>query len=684
MRWFRQQTAGIRLRLMTKRLLRHWPFGAVVASLYVNFLLFDLVARVAGNAAGALVVLPIAMAAWWYGRRGSIAMSVIATALNWALLAGLADVAPLLAFWQALVAGIIFGLVGLIVGYGQATRRRITTLTWTDEVTGLPNRSALLREVERRERAARGADLAMGMLDLSELSGVSETFGYEVSDDMLAQIARRLAGACGGAFVARNGPDRFTILPSDRLGDGAIAEQLLAALDAPFLIRGSELRVAGRVGVGRRSVVGAGGVGLLRAVNGAVEQANRTERRWSAAEAPNTSYGVGRLDLLSALGKAISGGQLRLHYQPIIDLPSRSVRGFEALVRWQHPDRGLVSPGEFIPLAEQSGLIVPLTEWVLTEAIRQCRTWNAAGVQVGVSINVGAKALTGGSRLPRLTARLLDQYRMDPAKVTLEVTESEMMSDPVSSIAVLRELKALGVRVEIDDFGTGYSSLSYLQQLPIDGVKIDRSFITPLRDDTATAAIVRAAIELSHALGLDAVAEGVEDDALLKLLTSMGCDSAQGFSIARPMAANDVPAWVMSHMPAGAAAPFAREPRPATTGGATGTILVVDDEHSFRLAAHRILSARGYRVINAATASEALRLSTSHVGKIDLLLTDLFLSDWRGNDLAVQIRRSQPALRVLIMSGDPDGAEHAGSDHFIAKPFSRQQLVTGVARALAA
>ncbi|MEA2661017.1 MAG: hypothetical protein QOH08_589 [Chloroflexota bacterium] len=669
---------------MQRTFVRHWPVAAVIIGLFANFALFDPIAQIAGNAAGALAVLPVALAAWWFGRRGRIAVSSVAALMNWLLLAGAADVPPLLAVAQAVLSGVIFGVVGMGVGYSQAARRQIAQLTSTDPVTGLPNRAALLREVSRRERAAPEADLVVAKLELIDLVQVSDTFGHDVTDELMRLASTRLGSAFGGeAYVSQNGHDRFTLLiPNGPLTDEAIASRLLATLDAPFTVRGAELRLSGRAGVGRRSEVGVGGPRLLHQVAVAVEKAGRTEQRWAAADAPGAKEDESRLQLLSALRLAINEGQLRLHYQPIVELPSRSIRGFEALARWQHPQRGLIPPSEFIPLAEQSGLIVPLTEWVLTEAIRQCRIWGAAGAEVGVSVNVGAKALTSASRLPELTARLLAEYRVDPALIVLEVTESDIMADPVRSIAVLRELKAIGVLVEIDDFGTGYSSLSYLQQLPIDGVKIDRSFITPLRDDTGTAAIVRAAINLSHALGLDAVAEGAEDEAVLELLASMGCDSAQGYVIARPMAANDVPAWIAAHATSPAGIP-ARQPLRLAEGESRGTILVVDDEHPFRLAAHRILTAHGYRVMHAATASEALRLSATHHDKIDLLLTDLFLSDWRGNDLAGHIRRSQPDLRVLIMSGDPAGAEQCGSDHFLVKPFSRQQLIAGVAGALA-
>jgi CheY-like chemotaxis protein len=239
------------------------------------------------------------------------------------------------------------------------------------------------------------------------------------------------------------------------------------------------------------------------------------------------------------------------------------------------------------------------------------------------------------------------------------------------------------VRIEVDDFGTGYSSLSYLQRLPLDAVKIDRSFITPLFTDPGTSAIVRAAVELSHALGLEAIAEGVEDQAVVEMLAAMGCDFAQGYVFARPMPADKIMLWVASHSRAIAPPPALTVVGPLSRGMVGRTVLIVDDEHPFRISAHRILAAQGFTVLHAATASEALRQCATHNGDIDLVLTDLFLTDWQGHKLAEHLRGLYPDLRVMFMSGDPSGSQLVGGATFLAKPFSRQQLVTGVAGALA-
>jgi predicted signal transduction protein with EAL and GGDEF domain len=277
--------------------------------------------------------------------------------------------------------------------------------------------------------------------------------------------------------------------------------------------------------------------------------------------------------------------------------------------------------------------------------------------------------------------RLLREHHVDASLLVIEVTETDVMGDPTRSIAILRSLKALGLRIEMDDFGTGYSSLSQLRQLPLDAVKIDRSFIRSLLLDTSTFAIVRAAIDLTHALGLEAVAEGVEDEEVLKRIGAIGCDSAQGYHIARPMRAEAVPAWVLAQrMPA---TPISEAMPAHTDDRSRGTVLVVDDEPRVRLATHRMLTANGYRVIDAASASEALQLQRAHGDEIDIVLIDLYLSDWRGTDLAARLRQVKPGLRVIFMSGVPESDMIVGTDRFLAKPFTKQQLLTGMIGAMA-
>jgi len=326
--------------------------------------------------------------------------------------------------------------------------------------------------------------------------------------------------------------------------------------------------------------------------------------------------------------------------------------------------------------------------------MRQGAEWARVGHQVPISINVGAKALAS-SHLETVIVQAVAEHGVPASQLTIEVTETDVMTDPVQSSRTLARIKELGVRVAVDDFGTGYSSLGYLNELPLNEVKIDRSFISRLLREPQTSSIVRAAVDLSHALGLDAVAEGVEDAATLERLTLLGCDRAQGYFIARPMPADAVLPWLQRFVPTPivvsgpvVAIPTSPEEPLVPTGTApeikVATVLVVDDEPSLRVATHRILAAQGHNVLHAATASEALRICGEQRGTIDLVVTDIFLTDWRGHELAGRLREMQPNLKFLFVSGDPKGRDLVNNAPFLAKPFSKQQLLDHVGAVLAA
>jgi EAL domain-containing protein (putative c-di-GMP-specific phosphodiesterase class I)/CheY-like chemotaxis protein len=331
-------------------------------------------------------------------------------------------------------------------------------------------------------------------------------------------------------------------------------------------------------------------------------------------------------------------------------------------------------------------LITPLTDWVVNEALRQVREWRDEGRRLRVAVNVSARSLDPAARFDEKIGELLTRHQVEADQLTVEVTESAVMADPEQSIRVLNALKALGVHVALDDFGTGYSSLSYLYQLPLDAVKIDRSFVHRLIRDANTTTIVRAAIDLSHALGFDVVGEGVENAEIVDRLTVMGCDLIQGFHIARPMTAADARVWLDTaatkiEVPA---SPVRRVVVPTAIVPRQGTVLVVDDEHPLRVAAHRILTAEGFNVIHAATASEALRMCSEYDGHLDLVLTDVFLTDWRGQELAEHLRRQYPDLKIMLMSGDPSASPLVEGQTLLRKPFTKRQLVDSVRGVLSA
>jgi EAL domain-containing protein (putative c-di-GMP-specific phosphodiesterase class I)/CheY-like chemotaxis protein/GGDEF domain-containing protein len=527
------------------------------------------------------------------------------------------------------------------------------------------------------KRGATG--LTVVMIHVPDLTEITDSFGYDVSVEVNRAIAGRLRGVAPTALAAKGVLDQFAVLWSSQPRDDAeIAKELIGCASGVFDVRGVMLDLSAHAAVGRWSVVGGNEPDdLLRATQRALDGAKQSGRAWAAAERLSTD-GRSRFEVVSELRSGIAAGELRLHYQPIVELPGRKLRGFEALVRWEHPKRGLVSPGEFIPLAEQSGLIVQLTEWVLQDVMRQMREWDAINLRPQVSVNVGAKAI---SSLPDVIERLVASIGADPSRLVIEVTESDIMSDPARSTAVLHALKSLGVRTELDDFGTGYSSLAYLRQLPLDGVKIDRSFVRNLLSDANTAAIVRAAIDLSHALGLEAIAEGVETELHLDRLAGSGCDAAQGYLFARPMPSEAVPAWLT--ITGGSVSETGPEPMPLSLQRKGEIVLLVDDEPKMRLSTHRMLSVGGFQVLAASSASEALQIYAAQGHEIKVVLTDMHLTDWRGHELAARLREGAPQLRVVFMSGDARELSNAGNDQFLVKPFSKRELLESIRKALA-
>jgi EAL domain-containing protein (putative c-di-GMP-specific phosphodiesterase class I) len=319
-----------------------------------------------------------------------------------------------------------------------------------------------------------------------------------------------------------------------------IAERLAATLHEPFIIAGEGIHISGSIGL----ATGRGDETpdeLIRNADAAMYEAKERERgTWAVYREPLHAGVVTRVETERDLHRALAEHEFVLHYQPKWSLPDPEVVGVEALVRWAHPTRGLVSPADFIAVCEETGLILPLGEWVLFEAGRQARSWrDRHGRGVAVSVNLSARQLVR----PDLTSRvatMLERTGCDPADLCLEITEGTLLVDMSAAVRHLTELRSLGVRISIDDFGTGYSSLAYLRTLPLDELKIDRSFVTPVADDPSAAAIVASVVSLGHAIGLQVVAEGVETAAQLTALADLGCDLAQGYYLARPAPADQI------------------------------------------------------------------------------------------------------------------------------------------------
>jgi diguanylate cyclase (GGDEF)-like protein len=383
--------------------------------------------------------------------------------------------------------------------------------------------------------------------DLDHFKAVNDELGHETGDQVLVTVADRLRQVVRPSdTVARLGGDEFGISIAGMRGslDAVdVARKLTDALDEPFMLDGIEIALGGSIGIARFPDHGDAPEVLMRRAEVAMYVAKSARAPFEVYAEEQDTYSTDRLALVAELRRAIDEGELSLFFQPKIDLERSAVIGVEALLRWQHPERGAIGPDEFVPLAEHSGLIRRLTSYVLEAATAQVGAWRAEGIDLPVAVNLSVRDLLD----PGLAAEirdLLERRDLPPDRLLLEITESSVMDQPERALATLHELAGIGVGLSVDDFGTGYSSLAYLQRLPVGELKIDRSFVMRLGTSESDAEIVRSTVELGHNLGLSIVAEGVEDEASLTFLVNAGCDVAQGFYIARPMPAGDVPAWV--------------------------------------------------------------------------------------------------------------------------------------------
>jgi predicted signal transduction protein with EAL and GGDEF domain len=355
--------------------------------------------------------------------------------------------------------------------------------------------------------------------------------------------------------VARLGSDEFAVvLPNvDASGAAEIARRLVGSFGEPFALEGVALHVDASIGVALWPDQATDGPTLLRQADNAMSAAKSARTGWQAYTTDCGGHGRDRLELIEDLRTAVATGELVLHYQPKVDVASGELLGVEGLARWPHPRHGMLYPDSFVPLAEQTGLMRAVTSNVLRIAMSQCRAWRDIGIDLTVAVNLSVSNLVD-AHLATEVGDLLAEFDLPPELVELEITESTLMRDMQRGRQALDAVRALGIRLAIDDYGTGYSSLSYLRQLPIDDLKIDKSFVIGMTEDVGARAIVHSTIDLAHRLGLRVVAEGVESAGHLDDLGALGCDIAQGYHIARPMPADDLPAWLRARQ----LAPLAR------------------------------------------------------------------------------------------------------------------------------
>jgi diguanylate cyclase (GGDEF)-like protein len=469
---------------------------------------------------------------------------------------------------NTLIAMLVVGLVllwgtmvGIVAGASQRLRRQAAEKeeqALSDGLTGLPNRT-MFQTLLERGMSGIGRRKKMGvvmLMDLDRFKDVNDTLGHHNGDLLLQRIGSRLHSVLRDTeSVARLGGDEFAILlpeVPDRQSVVPVVRRVLKVLEEPVVVGGLALQCEGSIGIAIFPEHGTTVESVMRAADVAMYMAkeNRSGYEFYDARRHEHRHDAGRLALIGELRRAMDETELVLYYQPKVDLQNGRALGVEALARWHHPERGLLSPDEFIPLAERSNLLRPMTLYLLDSALRQANAWRTKGLEVSVAVNLSMQNLID-LRLPNDLARLLTSWRLPPGSLELEITESTIMADHRRAMTILSRLNKMGVTLTVDDFGTGYSSLAYLQSLPVSSIKIDTSFVMAMAEDPGNATIVQSTIDLGHNLGLRVVAEGVETVEVYNKLATLGCDYAQGYFLSRPLAPDKATVWLEEFAPVG-------------------------------------------------------------------------------------------------------------------------------------
>jgi diguanylate cyclase (GGDEF)-like protein len=461
------------------------------------------------------------------------------------------------------VAGLILAWIAIWVALiiSTAVSRRLTAQTDAlrhqsthDGLTGLPNRTLLQQRLgaEIRTAAISGQSVALIMMDLNRFKEINNTLGHTFGDALLLALGERLQKTLWGRdTVARLGGDEFALLlpMADTAHNAQVTDKVLAALAEPFVIDGVTLEIDASLGIAIYPDDSKDAVELISHADVAMYQAKHMGAPMTRYDHSKDPHSLERLKLTGDLRHAIDRGELLVYYQPMIDIATRQVLGAEALLRWNHPERGLIPPDKFIPLAEQTGIIKSLTYWVLDSALRQCARWNDTGMSLSISVNLSARVVQD-DKLLKEAASALARHGVEAGQLKLEITETAIMEDPTRAMEMLTSLSAMGIRLSIDDFGTGYTSMAYLKKLPVDEVKIDKSFVMNMLKDANDAVIARAIIDLAHNMNYTVVAEGVESRRILETLSELACDIAQGYYFSKPVPFPEFESWYRSAEPA--------------------------------------------------------------------------------------------------------------------------------------
>ena len=551
-----------------------------------------------------------------------------------------------------------------------------------DPLTGLPNRTLfhelLSHAVQTAERNR--SEFALLFIDLDNFKTINESLGHSLGDQLLIQAGKRLKSLFPDIdAIARIGGDEFNIILEQSIGMpwiDLVTQRVIDALGKPFELEGQSVYVGASVGIAVYPNDGRDVETLQSNADSALHQAKMQGRgtlRFFSSEM--SSRAKARLSLEADLRHALDDGDLRLHYQPQADLISGKLVGVEVLVRWQHPERGTIPPCDFIPLAEESGFIIQLGEWILRTACRQFKQWIDSGFSMpSIAVNISAKQLNRGN-LIGMVKDVLQETGVAAHQLELEITESCIMENREQSIKLLTDLKALGLNLSIDDFGTGYSSLAYLQELDVDKLKIDIAFVRNMTTNSSNASIVKAIIALGHSLGLEIIAEGVEDLGQARYLRALQCDVMQGYLLSKPLPAEAMTDLLTRFVPI--QVPVNQE--------SLSTLLLVDDEASILASLKRVFRHEHYRVLTATSGDEALSLLALH--PVGVIVTDQRMPGMSGTELLARVRLMYPKTIRMVLSGYTgldsltEAINRGEVSRFLTKPWQNDELLNEVREA---
>ncbi len=545
-----------------------------------------------------------------------------------------------------------------------------------DDLTGLPNRNLLADRLAHAVDRSRREDkqLAVLSISLNRFRDIVESLGHKPGNEVLRQAAERLGRTARrtDTLARAEGNEFVLVLEAAETEPAAlIAQALLDTLMQPMQVEGREVFLTASIGISVFPKDGDNGETLLKNAATALHRArNRGDNQFRFYAAEMNARSLDRLDMEISLRRALEKGELDLYYQPQISLHNGEIFGAEALLRWQHPERGLIAPGEFVPLLEATGLIIPIGEWVLHTACAQLKTWQQAGMpEMTVAVNLSARQFDAQD-IVKLTSTVLASTRLDPRHLELELTESMIMADAEAFIHALKQLKQQGVSISIDDFGTGYSSLSYLKRFAINRLKIDQLFVRDITHDPNAAAITLAIIALARSMKLRVLAEGVETEAQLNFLRNRGCEEMQGYYFSPPLPLADFEQVL-------------RERRklsfPSTHHKPENTLLLVDDEPAILAAIKRMLRGEGCRILTAGSGMEALDILASN--EVGVVISDARMPEMSGADFLDKVREIYPETVRIMLSGYTDlqaitDAVNKGEIfRFLTKPWEDEKLV---------